>query len=123
MAQIVAQPPRRLQDGQMAEQVGAGIGEGIFQRVANAGLRREMQDAVRLFALDQRHHGRVVGKIEPFEAESLMPFKACKTRLFQGRVVIGVQIVETDHPLAGGQQGLAGMISNEAGRAGHQDCQ
>jgi len=50
MAQPI-DPPRRLQDHQMAHHVGLDIGVGIDQRMSNSGLSRKVNDLVYLFVI------------------------------------------------------------------------
>src|SRR6185437_2380168 len=52
-----------------ARQVGIDIGEGIDQRLTNAGLRSKMNDVWETVLLEQRGNSAAVRKVEPDEAQ------------------------------------------------------
>ncbi len=83
-----------------ADQIGVDIGVRIDQRMAHAGLRREMDDIAKPMLGEVRRHARAVGEIELDEREARQPRQFGQARVLQLGVVVGVEIVETDHRAA-----------------------
>lgn len=61
-----------------------------------------------------------VGNIEPVELEPAICREESEPRLFQSHVIIGIAVIDTDHPLAPLKQGARDVKANEAGRAGEK---
>ena len=113
--------PAALEHVEEAHQIGVDIGVRVFQRVAHAGLRREMHHQLGPQRREQGRGGGAVGEVEPREAEALAPLQPVEARLLQPRVVIGVQAVDADHAAAVAQQPVGQMIADEARGPGQQD--
>ena len=111
-----------LQHVQRARQVAVGVGVRVLDRVAHAGLRREVHDAADRGACEQRFHRRAVGEVDAREAESLARREAREARLLERRVVVRVQVVEADDLVAAREQPLADVVADEARRAGHENA-
>ena len=60
----------------MADQVGADVGGGILDAVADAGLRAEMDDPVDLDALRAPRRARRLGKVDALETEGVAEVRA-----------------------------------------------
>ena len=93
----------------------------IFERIAHAGLGREMNDDRKAMLREQRLRGLPIGEVGLHEGEVGLAFEDIETRFFQRRIVIVVDAVETDNLAAGRQQTLRDVKADEAGGAGNQD--
>ncbi len=92
----------------------------VRERVAHAGLRRQVDDARERVPREQRLHRGAVGEFDPLEREARMR-KPLQPRLLQPRVVVIIQVVDADHRLAARQQALSQVIADEAGSAGDEN--
>ena len=102
------------------DQVAQRVGLRILQRIAHAGLGGEMHDAIGPDFVEQCAQRQVVGDIELGDAD--LRAKRRNPVALELRVVIIVEVVETDHGLAARGQRLARIRADEAGRAGDEDC-
>src|SRR4029078_11293743 len=93
----------------------------MVERIANAGLRREMNDALGLLLGKGRLDRRPVGQIGLDEAKGLKRLEPREPGFLQRQVVIGAEIVEPDHLVPALEQTGRRVIPNEAGGAGEQD--
>ena len=91
----------------MSRQIGPLIGEGIFQRITNPGLGGEVGDEVRPRAGDERAERFGLRDIHPHELEPRQGRKARRAGLLERHLVVGVEIVDADHPLASAKQPFA----------------
>ena len=112
-----------LEDVAERRQVVGDVGLGVDQRIAHAGLRREMDDATEAAGFEKLSRRARVGKVETFEPEFRQPLKAGDPRLFQLDVVIGIEIVDARDDRAFGAQALRHVHSDKPGGAGHQHAQ
>ncbi len=110
-----------FQNVKKAFDIGIHIGMGMLQRIADAGLRREMDDDGKAVLRKQRLDGVAIGQIEPGKAETRVPAQYCETRFLQRGVVIMVDDIEADHRPAVAQQPLRDVEADEPGRSGNQD--
>jgi hypothetical protein len=78
-----------------------------------------MEDAVEAMGAEHRVQIVPVGKIDALEVERApMPLRqSLKARVFQSRVIIIVEDVDTEHPIATGQERIRRMHSDESGYA------
>ena len=109
-----------FEDVREADDVAVDVGKRILQRVAHAGLRREVNHALELLAREQLRHPRPVGEIQLDEAEVRPLPQLREPRLLQRDVVVVVEVVEPDDFVAALQQELRGVEADEAGRAGDE---
>ena len=118
----IRQPPGQLEHDEMAHDVGLDVDIGIDQRMAHAGLGREVHDAVEVAVLlGQRQHGVAVGNVGLEEGEALVLAQRLQPGELQDGVVIGAEIVDADHRLAARQQGTGDVAADEAGGTGDED--
>ena len=110
-----------FQDVPEADEVGVDVGGGLLEAVANSGLGGQVDHAVGLGLGEQRRHRFAIGQVDGRVAIALARFKPRKARLFQRRVVVGVEIVQPHHSVAAIQQPMRDVGADEAGRAGDQD--
>ena len=108
-----------LQHRQVTGQVGVLIGKGMVDGVAHTRLGGQVHHAGDLRIAHQGRHGRRIGHVRLHHAEAGLPVQPGDPGALQGRVVIGVERVHPDDPLAPGQQPVTDRRTNEAGRAGH----
>src|SRR5262245_23011403 len=83
-----------------AREIGIDIGVGIDQGMSHAGLRSEMHDGGKAIRRKQLRHELALGKVGPDEFEIRECLKLRDPGLFQMRIVIGIEVVETDHLMA-----------------------
>ena len=61
---------RELQQIEMPDQVGLNIGMRVFERIAHARLRAEMDDPVESLVVERGHQRSMVGEIETKHGEA-----------------------------------------------------
>ena len=108
-----------FEHGDEAVTIGADAGDGIVDRGADAGLRREMHDPIGRSFIENVCHCGEIRKVDLVKAEAgkmLEPFEA---RPLERRVVVRRERIDTNDPLATGDQSLANVHSDKAGSAGH----
>ena len=94
----------------------------MIERVADAGLRGEMDDALGpLLGKDRLDH-LTVGKVRLDEMESVAALEPPKTGLFERDIVIRAHIVEPDDLVAAVEQPGRSVETDEAGGAGNQNA-
>ena len=116
----------RLEDIGKADQVALDIGMRIFQAVAHAGLRGEMDHPVeRTFREAPLHRGAVrkVRLVEAIRSAAVGgdPVENAEPRPLERRIVIVVDVVEPDHGVAALQQALRRVKADEAGMSGDKN--
>ena len=98
----MAQLSCRLKDRHLAGDVGIHIGIGVFQRIPHARLCREVHDNPDRCPVDA---GGTAGLLQcqhvgPVELKARMRGQLIQPGLFKGRVVIIVETIDTDNPIA-----------------------
>ena len=93
----------------------------IKERVAHAGLSGEVHDMSETVRREQVRDRGAIGEIALHELEAGVDGKLGEPRLFQRRVVVGVEIVDSDDGAAVGEQALGNMIADEPGDSGDED--
>ena len=94
----------------------------MIERVADAGLRGEMDDALGLLLGKDRLDHLPVGKVRLDEMESVAALEPRKTRLFERDIIIGAHIVEPNDLIAAIEQPGRRVETDEAGGAGNQNA-
>ena len=97
--------PAALQDIRKADQIGLHVVVRMVNAVPDAGLCSEINDAVEAVVCKTGFHLSSVRKVRPDEAEAavrlasrlLQKSEAC---FLKGRIVIGIDAVETNHLIA-----------------------
>ena len=109
-------------------QVALHVGAGILQGVAHAGLGRQVDQPVGPHGRQQRRQRRAIGQVELMKppgaraaAGGCLGLQPLQARLFEGGVVVGIEIVDPHHLITTGQQPFAHARTDEAGRAGHEN--
>ena len=92
----------------------------MIDRVAHARLRGEMNHMCKPVPLEQREQRFTIGEIDLLEFEPVVVLQDGEPRVLQGRIVVGVQIVEADDGAPLLQQPLGDMKADEARRARDQ---
>jgi hypothetical protein len=110
-----------LQDVGEARDIALDIGMRIHQRIAHPGLGGQMHHAVEPVLLEQRLHARAVRHIQLHELKARLAREPRQAVMLELGVVVVVQIVQAHHLVAAGEQDLADMHADKAGRAGNQD--
>ena len=109
-----------FQDVDEALEIGIDIGMGMLQRVAHAGLRREMDHHGEATLSEQRLCRRTVGEVELHKAEVGLALEDIQARFLQLRIVIVVDDIEANDLPAGRQQPLRDVESDKPGGSGDQ---
>lgn len=105
--------PASLQNIDEAFEIGVRIGVRILQRVSDTGLGSQMHDNRKPKLFERRLHSRSVGKIELQKPKCGILLEKVKARQLERRIVVVVEIVETDDRLAGFQQTPCEMKADE----------
>src|SRR5262245_31041231 len=113
--------PAAFEHVKEAGHVRADIGMRVVERIADAGLGGEMNDALRPLLGEGRLDDSPVGEIALDEGKSLLLHQALEPGLLQRHIVIGAEIVEADDSMAAVEKPRRRMVANEAGGAGNQD--
>ena len=88
--------------------------------MAHPGLRRKMDHTVEFLGGKQRFDAAAIGQVQLFEAEIPLPLQYLEPRCLEARIIVVVEIVESDDFIAACQQSLAHEEADEAGGAGDQ---
>jgi hypothetical protein len=107
---------------QEAPDIGVDISVRMLQRIAHAGLRGEMDDALRLLLGEDRAHDFLVGEVGLDEMKSVAPRQPREARLFERDIIIGAHIVEPNDLIAAIEQPGRRVKTDEAGGAGDQNA-
>ena len=81
---------------QKSDDVALNISMRVIDRVANAGLRREMDHAIELFIGKKFFYGASIGDVELDEFELFFRFQFGKARFFELDVVIIIKVIQTN---------------------------
>ena len=111
--------PAALEHMQEARNIRADISVRMVQRIADARLRSEVNDPLRLLLGEGRLDDSPVGEVGPYETKALPPLKLGKPGLFQRHIIIRVEVVEPDHVVPAIKQASRRVIANKAGGAGN----
>ena len=114
---------RQFQHVEMSGQIGLAIGFRVINRVAHAGLCRQMHDLGDRDVRGGAAQGSTVGNIAFHKTKRIVVrFQRIKPPLLQRGGIIAVQIVQTDNPFTTLQQALRHVKADKAGHAGHKIC-
>jgi hypothetical protein len=108
-----------LEDMQKTPDIGINIGVRVIERIADAGLRREMDDAVRLLFGEHRLYHLALGEVRLDEMESVATLEPRQPRLLERHIIVGAEIVEPDYFVAAIEQPGRRVETDEAGGAGY----
>src|ERR1700738_5740082 len=87
-----------------------------------AGLGRKMNNSRKAMPRKQRVHCRTIRKIRVHETETRFRAQELQPGPLERRVVIFVEIIQTDNVLAIGQEPASNVEAVESRRAGDQYC-
>src|SRR3569832_1976807 len=93
-----------LEHVEKADEIGIGVGVRLLDRMAHAGLGREMHDLRETMLRKQPRDRLAIGKIGLDEGEARVVLQQRQARPLQCRIVIGVEIVEPDAGAAFAQE-------------------
>ena len=109
-----------FQDVQKADQIALHVGAGIRQRIAHAGLSREMNHPVKGADGKQGIHCRFIGQITLDEGKGGVGAKPLEARMLEGHIVIVVEVVKAGDRVAALKQGGGHVVADKAGGAGDE---
>src|SRR5262249_441518 len=98
-----------------------GVGMRIDQRVAHAGLRREVDDLGEAMGSKQVAHSLAICNVQLFKPEVRKPLELPDSPLLQARIVIAIEIVDPQYVAPIRQEPARDVHSNEAGGPGDKD--
>src|ERR1700738_2564734 len=99
-----------------------GVSVGMLDRIAHAGLGREVHHESKTMFRKQCCDRRTIREIGRHETELRMPSQDVQSRLLQGRIIVTVEIVEADNGAALGQQPAGDMKADKPCRTRDQYC-
>jgi hypothetical protein len=102
------------------EQIRIDVRGWILNAVAHPRLCGQMDDSGELLAFEEVGDRGTVAEVESREAKSRFPEQPIEARLFEGRFVIIVEIVQADDLVAALQETHCGVIADESGCSGDQ---
>jgi hypothetical protein len=114
--------PAAFQNIGEADQVGVDIGVRISERVSHARLRRQMNDDGKAMPRKQCRHRHAIRHIKHFELKARVVAQNIEPSRLQPWIVIGIEIVEPHNAVAGLQQPLRHVESDEPRRPRYQNC-
>ena len=106
---------------EVAGDVCAHVGERIVERMAYAGLGRQMHDARDARARASRGQRAALGDVELVKREAVVGRQARQPRLLEHHIIIRIEVVDADHRVAARQQRRRNVIADEPRRPGHQN--
>ena len=115
------QRARQFAHDRMAHHIRGDVGIGIDERIADASLRRQMNDPVDLIISEQDLGRFGIGNVELAELEFRLVGQCRQPRLFEPDIVIVGHVVDADDILAPRQQLLTSLMADKSCRAGHQN--
>src|SRR6266480_5056104 len=96
--------PAAFENVQKTDDVAIDVRVGILERIAHAGLSRQMNDAIGWFALEDIFHSSPVGNVDLDEAETIVLGQPRQSRLLQGNVVVVVEVVQPQNIVTAREQ-------------------
>src|SRR3546814_3375705 len=101
-----------------ANEIAVDIGGRICERIAPAGLRREVHDPIDALRLEQCRDTVPVLDVQLDEPKPRQCPEAIEAGMLEARIVVGVEVVQPDDFVAAPQQLLRNVGADEARRAG-----
>src|SRR5438552_9883158 len=118
-----ASVPAAFENVQKTDDIAIDVRVGILERIAHAGLSRQMNDAIRWFALEDIFHSFPVGNVDLNEVETVVLGEPRQSCLLQGNVVVVVEVVQPENIVAAREQPLRDMHPDESCRSCDPDFQ
>jgi hypothetical protein len=112
--------PAALEDVEEALDVALGVGAGIHQRIAHAGLRRQVHHEFEGPLVEHFLHGQAVFDGGLHEPEVPVVRQPGQPGFLEAHVVIVVEVVEARHLPAFLKAAERHVIADESGRAGYE---
>src|SRR3974390_171409 len=103
------------------DEIGVDISMRIDERVAHAGLRREMHHVLEAMLCEQRCHAVALCEIEPDKRKARQLFELSQAGMLQRRIVVRIDIIDSDRRPTLFQQTARDMIADEPSRAGDEN--
>ena len=113
--------PAAFEHVEEAGEVGVGVGMRVDQRMAHAGLPREMHDLGKAMDREQVGHALAVGDIHPLEPEIGICPELCNASVLQPGIVVGIEIVDAHHIMPLHRQSTGDMHADEPGCPGDEN--
>ena len=114
--------PASLENIDEAFEICVDIGVRMIDRMAHAGLRREMDHHRKSMFGKQQGHRPAIREIELHKTEPRILTQDIQSRLLQGGVVVIIKVVQTDNMTALGQQLAGDVKTNKTRRTCDQNC-
>ena len=117
----IARVSRRLEHREMPFEIAVLIGEGVFEAIANARLRGEMDDPADAVRFDQFADQPGARDVAVDQPEVEIVDEPRDARLLERDVVIVGEIVEPEHAFAAREEPFGHSMADKARGAGYQD--
>ena len=109
-----------FEDVQKADQITVDVRVRIGDRIAYAGLRREMNDPVKSLRDEQRLKPTAIAELHAHKTKARSTTQPSEACVFERRVVVVVHVVESDDLITAGEQSLGRVGADKTRRASHQ---
>lgn len=94
---------------------------GRLNRIAHTGLRSEMYDLPKFMRPEQSLHPALIRQVQFAKRKPVMLPQPVKAGCLQRRVIIRIQVVQSDNLAAVVQQRLRDRATDKTGRSGNQN--
>ena len=113
--------PAALEHVEVADDVRFDVGARVLDGVAHPGLGGEVDHDAETVVREQGRHPRFAREIHLGELEARVVVEDDQALLFEGRVVVVVQVVHADDAAAFVEEALGEVEADETGGAGDED--
>jgi len=110
--------PASFENVQESHNIGIYIRVGVFQRIPNPCLGRQVHNRIKAPFGKERFHGRSIGQVDVYVRERGVRGQLVEACLLQVRVIVVVEIVETDDSETLVQEFPGEVKADEASGAG-----
>src|SRR5271155_5144577 len=84
------------------------------------GLSSQVHDAHETFARKKFRQCKAVGEFKLHESKAWIPLQPFQAGGLQGRIIVGVEVVEADHFIAALEEAQRRVVTDKAGRTGDE---
>src|SRR5688572_13418189 len=114
--------PTSLQNIGEANQICVNIGMRVPERIPYPGLRGEVDDDAESMPCEQLRNRDAIRQIQLFELKARIVAEDIEPGRLQPRIIISIEVIDPDDAVAGLQQPLHHVESDEARSSRYQSC-
>ena len=111
-----AKSPTKFKQIECSDDIRPHVDFGIFDAIANAGLRREVNHRIGQETLIDRAESINIADVATRERECRIGKQSLAAPFFQPHIVIGGKIIDAEHLRAVCKQAARDMVADEASR-------